>query len=165
MKTIVMGLLLAACALAQKPDPWKPFEFLMGTWVGDGGGGPGEGGGEFSLAFDLQKKVLVRKNYAEYPAQNGRPASRHDDLMVVYLDETTGRPRAIYFDSEGHTIRYAVESQGDALVFESEPGESGPNYRLTYRPAGEKVNGKFEIRAPGEKEYKTYLDFVVRKKG
>src|SRR5690349_24612489 len=116
------GLILAACAFAQS-DPWKPFEFLLGTWVGEGSGEPGQGNGGFSFAFDLQKKILVRRSFAEYPA------SRHDDLMVVSIDESSHRPRAIYFDSEGHTIRYAVTPGASRLVFESDPEEPGAHYR------------------------------------
>lgn len=161
--TLGIALALMMPAWAQE-DPWKPLQFLVGEWVGEGGGGPGRGGGGFSFAFDLQHKVLVRKNYAEYRAQSGRPAFRHDDLMIVYLDEQSKRLRAIYFDSEGHTIRYAVAASGDAVVFESEPAEPGTHYRLTCTPAGARMKGKFEMKAPGEAEYKTYIDFAARKK-
>jgi hypothetical protein len=164
MKSFLFSILLTGSALAQG-DPWKPFEFLIGTWVGEGGGGPGQGAGEFSLAFDLNKQVLVRKNFAEYPAQSGRPAFRHDDLVIIYMDETAKRPRAIYFDTEGHTIRYAIRAQDGSLIFESEPGEPVPHYRFTYTPDGaSRIKGKFEIRAAGESQYKTYIDFTARKK-
>ena len=164
---ILIGLVLMLPCVAQTPkdDPWKPFQFMMGEWVGEGGGEPGQGGGGFSLEFDLQKNVLVRKNFAEYPAQNGRPASRHDDLMIVYLDEGSHRPRAIYFDSEGHVIRYSIAAANDGVTFESEAGEPGPRYRLSMTPAGARIKGKFEMAAPGETQYKTYLDFAVRRKG
>ena len=166
---VTLVLFLSHFAAAQVPngesaDPWKSFEFLIGDWVGDGSGGPGQGAGEFSLKFDLQNHVLVRKSYAEYPAQNGRPAARHDDLMIVYLDEPSKKPRAIFFDSEGHVIRYSVTASNASVIFESEPGEPGPRYKLSYSPAGKSVKGKFEIRAPGEEQYKTYLDFSVHKK-
>jgi len=164
--SFVWALYFALVAAAQVPngEPWKPLEFLIGDWIGEGSGGPGQGAGEFSFHFDLQKNVLIRKNFAEYPAQAGRPASRHDDLMIVYLDEQTKRPRAVYFDSEGHVIRYTVTPAGSGLVFESEAGEPGMHYRLTYTPAGERIKGKFEMRAPGEAQYKSYLDFAVRRK-
>ena len=150
-----IAFILALPLAAQ--DPWKPFDFLMGEWVGEGGGSPGQGSGGFSLNFDLNKTILVRKNFAEYPGQ-----VRHEDLMIVYLEEK--RPRAIYFDTEGHTIRYTVAAANGGLVFESEASEPGPHYRLTYTPSGERVKGKFEIRAPGETAYKTYLDFAVRRR-
>ncbi len=162
MIRFVILILLALPLAAQYASKWKPFEFLIGDWIGEGGGGSGDGAGGFSLHYDLNKNVLVRKNVAEHPAQNGQPAMRHEDLMIVYIEEK--RPRAIYFDTEGHIIRYAVMASNNSLVFESEPGEPGPRYRLTYTPAGDRVKGKFEIRAPGEAQYKTYLDFSVRRK-
>lgn len=161
---LVVALLATATCWAQNGDPWKPFQPLVGDWVGEGGGGPGQGGGAFSYRFDLQKNVIVRKNYAEYPAQNGRPGFRHEDLLIIYQDDASKRPRAIYFDSEGHTIRYAVNVSGDSLIFESEPGESGAHYRLTQTPAGGQLRGKFEIRAAGEAQYKTYIEFTARRK-
>jgi hypothetical protein len=116
------------------------------------------------LSIRSAKDVIVRKNYAEYPAQNGRPAFRHDDLVIIYLDDASKRPRAIYFDSEGHTIRYAITVSGDSLVFESEPGEPGTHYRLTQTPSGGRLSGKFESHAPGEAQYKTYIEFTARRK-
>jgi len=163
-RILVVSLLVAACCWAQQEDPWKPFQALIGDWVGEGGGGPGQGGGGFSYQFDLQKNVIVRRNYAEYPAQNGRPAFRHDDLVIVYLDGASRRPRAIYFDSEGHTIRYAITVSGDSLIFESEPGEPGTHYRLTQTPARGRLTGKFESRGPGEAQYKTYIEFTARRR-
>src|SRR5690349_5925928 len=91
------------------------LQFLLGEWIGEGGGGPGEGSGAFAFARELQGKVLVRTNYAEYPASAERPAFRHDDLMIVYTDPPSGRPHAIYFDSEGHVIEYAVEESSGPL--------------------------------------------------
>jgi hypothetical protein len=163
-RVLAVALLVTASSWAQKDDPWKPFQALIGDWVGEGGGGPGQGGGGFSYQFDLQGNVIIRKNYAEYPAQNGRPAARHDDLMIVYLDDASKRPRAIYFDSEGHTIRYVITVLGDSLIFESEAGEPGAHYRLTQTPAGRLLSGKFEVRAPGEALYKTYIEFTARRK-
>ncbi|MBZ5605253.1 MAG: hypothetical protein LAO79_23385 [Acidobacteriia bacterium] len=155
-------IFLLACFLAgltaAQDDAWKPFQFLIGDWVGEGNGGPGEGTGGFSLSFDLERNILVRKNFAVYPD------ARHEDLMIVYLDGPSKTPRAIYFDTEGHVIRYSVDAKADALIFESEKSEPGPHYRLTYVPAGDRVKGKFEMRAPGEERYKTYLDFSARRK-
>jgi hypothetical protein len=80
------------------------LRFLIGEWEGVGGGGPGSGKGIFSFMFDLQSKAIVRKNHAEYPASAARPAVRHDDLMVIYLDGASNEIMANYFDSEGQQI-------------------------------------------------------------
>src|SRR6266849_4941025 len=108
--------LISIAALAQQPkerDPWSSLRFLIGEWVGEGGGGPGQGTGVFSFQPDLDGKILVRKNHSEYPATKDRPAFSHDDLMIVY-PETAGAPlRAVYFDTEGHVIQYAIGGSAD----------------------------------------------------
>src|ERR1035437_5246349 len=99
---------------------WGPAQFLVGNWAGEGGGQPGQGSGTFSFSPDLQSKILVRKSFSEFPAANSRPASRHDDLMIVYHDETTHALRATYFDSAEHVIHYAVKPAEGGVVFVSE---------------------------------------------
>src|SRR5271165_5700511 len=86
-------------------DPWEPFQYLVGDWVGEGGGRPGQGTGKFSFHWELQKHVLVRRNIAEFPAAAGRPAAVHEDLMVIHRGDN-GAIKAVYFDSEGHVIHY-----------------------------------------------------------
>jgi len=164
--TATLLLLASITALAQapsKPDPWRPLEFLVGNWVGEGGGGPGQGSGEFSFSWDLQKMVLVRHNFAEYPATKDKPAYRHDDLMVIYKDDS-GKLRADYWDNEGHVIHYAVEQPGpDAVQFVSNEKE-GPNYRLTYaKIAGNAVKITFEIAPPG-KPFAAYIEARATKR-
>src|SRR5205823_11916691 len=53
--------------------PWAAYRFLLGEWIGEGKGGPGQGKGAFSFTTELQGKVLVRRNRADYPAAGGRP--------------------------------------------------------------------------------------------
>jgi hypothetical protein len=145
----------------------EPLQFLLGDWVGEGGGGPGQGSGYFSFAPDLQAQVIVRKNHAEYPATQDQPAYQHDDLMIVYndADKTT---RAIYFDNEGHVIRYSVEFVGgrNAVTFLSDPEPSAPRYRLTYtQTAPERVSITFEI-APHDNSqaFATYITSTAWRK-
>ena len=101
-----------------KDDPWEPFHFLIGEWVGEGK--EGQGTGHFSLAPDLGGKILVRRNHAELPAGNGRPAAVHEDLMVIYKSQDSKSAKAIYFDSEDHVINYTVtfpRTNRQALMF------------------------------------------------
>ena len=79
--------------------------------------------------------------------------------MIVYLDSPTTPPRAIYFDTEGHVIRYTLSfPETNRVVFESESGQPGPEYRLTYWLAGAALNGKFEVGG------KTYMTWTSRKR-
>ncbi len=58
--------------------------------------------------------------------------AQHDDLMIIYAGYRRAL-RAIYFDTEGHVIRYSLSFPApDRVVFESESGPPGPRYRLTY---------------------------------
>jgi hypothetical protein len=162
MKTILFATLLAALPLsAQSGDAaWKKFDFMLGKWVGAAGEketphGAGQGG--FSFEPELNQKIIVRRNHAEYTSE-----VKHDDLMIIYLD-APDTPRAIYFDTEGHVIRYNVTfPEASKAIFESEASLPGPRYRLTYWMNGPSMDGKFEI-APPNAEYKTYMSWSSKK--
>jgi len=134
----------AICVSAQTVDSWTPLEFLTGEWVGE----TADSTGACSFTFDVQRKVLIRKSYAQYPT------SRHEDLMVIYLDKDL---KAIYFDSEGHVIHYTVEAGADSVRFLNE------QYRLTYRKEGNKIVMDFDVAPPG-KPFFNYLHAALRKK-
>jgi hypothetical protein len=77
--------------------------------------------------------------------------------MVIYTEQPAN-PQAIYFDSEGHVIRYNISLVAEnKAVFESEESQPGPRY-LTYSLDGPVLNGKFEITPPGS-SFKTYLEW------
>ncbi len=147
MKYLLL-VVAAICLKAQTADPWKTLQMLSGEWVGEGAGSPGLSAGACSFTFDLQRKVLVRKSYAE------GAAIRHEDLMVVYFEKGL---QAIYFDNEDHVIHYRVEPGPDSVRFVNE------QYRLTYHKDGDKLLMDFEIAAPG-KPFATYLHATLRRK-
>jgi hypothetical protein len=158
---------------AAASDALGALSFLAGEWEGVGGGGPGQGTGIFSFQRDLQQRVLVRHNHSAYPAAAGRPAAVHDDLMVVYTEGEPAKLRAIYFDSEGHVIHYAVQLAGSAapaetrsVVFVSDVEPTSPRYRLTYRMTGaDAVEIRFEIAPPGKPEgFVPYIAASARRK-
>ena len=147
---------------------WTSLECLLGDWVGEGGGQPGLGTGEFSFHPDLQSRILVRKSYVSYPPTKDRPAFRHDDLMVVYRESDGAPPRALYFDSEGHVINYSVTASSDqkTIEFLSEVLPSSPRYRLTYEKTGsDTLTLKFEIAPPGKPDsFSTYIEAKAKRK-
>jgi hypothetical protein len=158
--------LLVVSILTAQPSPkidnrWASLAFLIGEWTGEGGGGPGQGTGGFSFLPDQGGKILIRKNRAEYPASKDRPAFSHTDLMIVYNEPGGTKLRAIYFDTEDHTIHYTVEpsSDGKSVQFVSD------NFRLTYRKTGpDTLALKFEIAPPGKPgAYATYIDATARR--
>ena len=157
VRLIAIGMLYAAGVFAQD---WTKLDFLLGKWVGVAGDkdtplGAGQGG--FSFELDLDKKVIVRRNRAEYDK-----GVRHEDLMVIYME---GSPRAIYFDSEGHTIRYNLTIPAkDQVVFDSDGTQPGPKYRLMYWMEKRVLKGKFEVAAPGTAEFKSYMNWSSTKR-
>jgi hypothetical protein len=160
-RACLLTLMTAAC-FAATPD-WGPAQFLVGNWTGEGSGQPGAGAGAFSFIPDLDGKVLVRRSFAEYPASGGKPASRHEDLMVVYHGETASQLRAIYFDSEGHVIHYSGTASAAGVVFVSEGKPGEVRYRLTYTATGkDTLRLQFEIAAPG-KDFARYLEAAARR--
>jgi hypothetical protein len=152
-------ILLALSGLvkaADGPGALKQLEFLLGNWAGEASAqesAVGAGRGGYSFEPQLDGKILVRKNHSEYTS-----GVKHADLMIVYLEDG---PHAIYFDNEGHVIRYNVTFDGARrAVFES--SGPGPRYRLTYWPEGALLKGRFEIAPPGG-EYKTYMSWDSKK--
>jgi hypothetical protein len=137
-RLVLLGLLMLCCqtALAQPSEQsLDSLKFLVGKWTGEGTNESTAGSGFFTFEPDLQNKVLVRKNHAEYPAANGRPAAIHDDVLIVFADTAAKQIRGFYTDSEGNTINYivSVSSDGGRVVFLSDPKDAGTRYRLTYR--------------------------------
>src|ERR1700683_3940734 len=163
MRTSVLLFLGVASLFAQQgkmDSRLAPLEFLVGEWVGEGGGGPGQGDGGFSFLPDQDGRILIRKNYRNYPATRDKPAYSHTDLTVVYPEPGETRLRAIYFDNEGHTIHYTVEppANGNSARFVSDVSTSQPPYRLTYLKTGnDQLAIRFEIAPPG-KEFSTYIE-------
>ncbi len=149
-----------------KPVDWNAYRFLVGEWVGEGTGDPGQATGGFGFAFDLQNTILVRKNYADYPATKDRPAFSHNDLMVVYREGD--KFRAVYFDNEQHVINYAVSFSKDssAVIFVSDVMSGAPRFRLTNTKQGtDSIKIAFEIAPPGQPEaFNRYIDAVARRK-
>jgi hypothetical protein len=161
----VIGLTVAAGAQTKTPDPnWDGLQALVGDWAGEGGGGPGQGGGGFSFQPDLKSAVYVRRNRADYPAQQGRPAYSHEDLMVVYRDG--GRVRAFYYDNEMHLIHYTVQVAGEQIVFLGDIEASAPRFRFTYSKASAaQLKIKFEIAPPGKPDqFATYIEATAKRK-
>lgn len=149
---------LISTSFAQQNLPWKDWSWLIGEWQGEGGGQPGQGGGTFSFNTDLDGKILVRKSHSEYPASGNRPATIHNDLMIVSLDYSGVPTKAIYFDNEGHTINYTISYAPNTIVLISEKIANAPVFRLTYTLLdNQMVNTKFEMSRDGEK-FMTYVE-------
>jgi len=163
----ILSALAAFTLVAQAgvPAELKPLRFLIGEWEAVGSGKPGTASGSATFASGLQERVITRTSYAEYPGSEGKPAVRHDDLMVIYVD-SDAQVKADYYDNEGHIIRYHVQTSPDSTAaFVSEVSPTSPRYRLTYRMGIDGLlRGSFEIAPPGKPEaFTVYLSWTSRK--
>ena len=159
-KLILTAILLNFMTLCfgQQNQQWEKWDWLIGEWKGEGDGQTGKGGGTFSIKPDLDNKVLVRKNHAEYPATTTKPKIVHDDLTIVYMDISGTPSKAIYFDNEGHTINYTISYADTSIILTSDKQPNSPVFRLTYTlNNGESVSVKFEMSRDGEK-FMTYTE-------
>ncbi len=152
------AVLLAAPVLAEEPPPLATLAALVGTWDAQGGGAPGKGAaGTVTFAREVDGHAVVRRNVVTYPAAEGRPASTHEDLLVLYAEGSD--TKGLYVDGESHVIRYAAAGTSPGkLVLVSDPGP-GPRFRLTHDwsvPGTLRI--VFEIAPPGAKEFKTYAE-------
>lgn len=167
---MIAALLLLALGAAPDARPSAPsfgpvWGRLVGEWKGAGGGVPGEGVGGSTFRFELDGHVLVRRSFNDTPAADGRPAARHEDLLVITPGPDGSRASAVYFDNEGHVIRYdaAWSADGSELTFTSVEGAPGPRFRLTYVfPSADETKVTFGIAPPG-KEFRPYAGGVLRR--
>jgi hypothetical protein len=158
---LAFGLAGSAAALAAAPA-WTGLDWLIGDWTADGDASQGAGG--FTFAKEAGGQIIVRRNFADYPARDGKPAERHDDLMVIWQEG--GSARATYWDSEGHQIHYAVSAPTtDEVDFVSDD-PAGPRYRLRYRRTGPGLQGSFEVAPPNAREtFRPYLAWTAHRGG
>jgi hypothetical protein len=172
LKTVALFLLaftspMQSQAQQKKDSAWDSFRFLLGEWVGEGTGAPGEGTGAFSFGFDLEGKIIIRKNRSDYPATKDKPAYSHTDLMVIYR-EGDDAVKAIYFDNEAHVIHYSVSFSKDqnTLTFVSEPSPSSPRFRFIYsRVTADRLKLEFDIAPPGKPEaFSKYIEGSAHRK-
>lgn len=168
MRLGCLMLAVAGCVFAQvqvdSSAKFRDVNFLVGEWIGKGTGQPGQATkGGTTFAFEVQGNVLVRHNYAEYAATKNHPATRHDDLMVIYAQQAGSPLHAIYFDSEDHVINYTARVTIPGTVeFLSDVTPAG-RFRLTYVQHGpDELDLKFET-APQSKPdaFQNYIEAVL----
>src|SRR5262245_10516242 len=165
---LCLGFSVQVTAQSRDESKWKDWQFLIGKWTAEGGGQPGQAkAGGFSFELDLQGSVLVRRNYSEYAATASKPASRHDDLMVIYQEPGRGT-RADYYDNEGHIIRYTVTISEDkkSITFLSDPVATAPTFRLIYRrSSADTVSMEFDIAPPGKPDsFSKYVEGTAKRR-
>jgi hypothetical protein len=133
--------------LTMLADPFQSVRFLVGTWNATAAGSGDIG--SYTFEPDLKDHVIVRHS------TNGE----HGDLLYIYSETPETPLKAIYFDSEGHVIHYVVTNPSPTtVVFVSDM------YRLTYELKSGTMSGRFQVKPPGQGDFRSYLEWSGSKK-
>jgi hypothetical protein len=168
----IVALLTAYNAFAQsssktgqvpgKADPWAGFRFLVGSWEAKttGGVAHAQASAEYSFRLELRDHVMARHSRSGTCAAPDDFDCQHNDLLYIYPSGNGSALQAIYFDNEGHVIHYDVSTpKTGSAVFLSDPGQPGPQFRLSYELRDGLMSGKFAMKMPGQGEFLSYLEW------
>lgn len=156
-----------APAAESAADPWKSLRFLVGTWEArtQGGTANATASGTYTFQPELGNHILARHSGSEVCKGPADYNCEHGDLLYVYQEGPSQPYQAIYFDNEGHVIHYEVSvPTAFSVIFLSDPSHPGPQFRLSYELNGVNLSGKFQMRMPGQPEFKSYLEWSGAKK-
>jgi hypothetical protein len=148
-------------------DPWQPLKFLTGAWEAKTSNAPGSETagaqviGDYSFNFELNNHILARHSSIAGCKAPTDYDCKHADLLYLYLEGSS--IKAIYFDNEGHVIHVTTPTPTSA-VFLLDPAIPGPQFRLVYERKDAILSGKFQMRMPGQSEFKSYLEWSGGKK-
>ena len=172
IRAVVFAILFADFARAQTtaPAPGSSLDslrFLEGSWAAKTSGA-GSGAavlGNYVFRKELDGHILARHSSSDGCKGPADFDCDHRDLLYVYQEPTRQALKAIYFDSEGHVIHYAVSTPTPtSAVFLSDASLPGPQFRLSYELKDGVMSGKFQMHMPGQPEWKSYLEWSGVKK-
>jgi len=161
------GFLRIATPAESAIDPWKSLQFLIGTLEAhtQGGSAGAAGVGTYTFQPELRNHILARHSSGGKCKGPADFDCEHADLLYVYREAPGQSYKAIYFDNEGHVIHYDVSVPTPATaILLSEPSGPGPQFRLVYELKGATMYGRFQVRAPGQTEFQSYLEWSGEKK-
>jgi hypothetical protein len=160
-------------------ETMDPVKFLLGTWMAKttpAGSAEAKVIGTYTFSLDLGGHVMQRTTSSDVCTGPASYDCHHQDQLSLFVDPTAlsaekgFKPMvfALYLDSEGHVIYYAVNSpKPNTALFLSQGPPDKPTFRLTYTLSGSGADaimtGKFEVAPPGSKEFKLYLEWSGQK--
>ncbi len=163
MRTLLAIALLGVAGLhaQESPDTWAPLRFLIGTWEARTLGDGVQSSGSYGFQTELRGHVLARHSATKDCKGPLDFNCEHSDILYVYPEGSSFK--AIYFDNEGHVIHYNVSTPAPATAVFLSDGP-GPRFRLVYELKTGVLNGKFQIQAPGQADFRSYLEWSGGKK-
>jgi len=152
------------------------LSFLEGTWEAGSRDGKTDMG-TYSFARQLNRHLLARMGPGDKPCPPGTgwksPVCAQNDLFYVFQDSAGAPLKAIYFDGEGHVIRYTVDithsevarTRQDLVVFSSDLADFGPRFRLVYERTTDTLSGRASMKGSfetllGNGEWHPYVEWV-----
>jgi hypothetical protein len=147
-----------AVMISSQENTWKPLEFLVGAWKGQGSGEPGIGEYERDYRFIFNRTFLEVRNRSTYPPSETHPAGEvHEDLGYFSYDKLRQCVVFRQFHVEGFVNQYrldTISADGTQLVFVSEAIENiaaGWKAKETYQVISENEFMEiFELAPPGQ---------------
>ncbi len=160
------GICLLTPVVASAQDAFSALQFLVGNWEAESTPAAPAVTAHTEFSLDLQRHVLIRRNHADYPPANGKPAYIHDDLLVTYREVKPVAVKATYFDSDGYYARYTVTTSAPGqATFVSDVIAGFPRYRLSYSllPDG-RLSTTIEVAPAGKtKAFAPYLQWTSKR--
>jgi hypothetical protein len=106
--------------------------------------------------------VLTRRSWCEFPETPQRPAFRHEDLLVIYVDSES-RLQGVFWDNEGDVHFYRlvqVAVGGDGVRLVTDAAIPGPRQALEYQflPPN-RTSSVFNLLVPGAPDFKPNLQW------
>jgi len=172
-------LVISSAVSAQTPapsvsaDPLAPLDFLVGTWSAKtdaaAGSAGAQGAGTYTFRRDLNGHALVRSSSYDNCKGPANFNCTHHDQLTIFSDPNAIAMHkvsllALYLDSEGHVIYYAISTPDPhTVIFNSQALPSLPKFRLIYHLEGDGpraiMSGKFQMAAPGSDDFHSYLEW------
>jgi hypothetical protein len=170
-------LAIVTSTAAQQPsspssDPLAPLDFLLGTWsasTNTAGTANAQATGTYTFTRDLNGHALMRSSSADSCKGPANFNCVHHDQLTIFADPNAlavhhASLLALYLDSEGHVIYYAISTPDPhTAIFNSQSAPSQPKFRLIYHLEGDAqhalMTGKFQIAAPGSDDFHSYLEW------
>jgi hypothetical protein len=149
-------------------DPLKQLAFLEGTWQAKtlSGSAGGDVAGTYSFERELKGHVLARhtKSVSSCTGPSAYDCE-HSDLLYIFAAPDRQSRKAINLDNEGHVLNYDVTAPTPTSAqFLSDSSTPGPQFRLVYELKSGVMSGRFQMRPPGQSDWKSYLEWSGEKR-
>jgi hypothetical protein len=147
--------------LPSKPD-YSALDWLIGEWTGKSVAPSPPGEARLSVAYDLDKRVMILRETVDFSASSGVPAN-HEQWMGILSPEAGGKGFLLrLFSSTGFIIRYRASAEKAVIHFYPEGGELAPKgwlFRRTLSRTSESEITESVDAAPPDKPFFNYYTF------